>query len=81
MSGGRVAGTGIERVSRSVAFTFDGERHVGLEGESLAAALCASGRLTLGTGRPARRVRCSAGWAFARNVLSRSTENLASAPV
>jgi hypothetical protein len=39
MSGGRVAGTGIERVSRSVAFTFDGEPHVGQEGESLAAAL------------------------------------------
>ena len=50
MSGGRVAGTGIERVSRSVAFTFDGEPHVGQEGESLAAALCAAGRLTLGTG-------------------------------
>ena len=50
MSGGRVAGTGIERVSRSVAFTFDSEPHVGLEGESLAAALCAAGRLTLGTG-------------------------------
>lgn len=45
MSGRRVATAGIEAAGRTVGFTFEGEPVQGLLGESLAAALTASGHL------------------------------------
>ena len=48
MSGHRIAGLGRTDIGRSVSFTFDGKAYSGLAGESLAAALLASGETLFG---------------------------------